>query len=334
MDYSILLSLQEETKKLIKKRKPLYEENDLYTLKKRLEKFKKDLIKCLGVMPKEKYPLNPIIEQRINLSDTKVIQERVIYNSEEFVKVPAHTYYKSENSKKMPGVLLLQGWDFNKWSFPFFKIKLAEEGFFVLFPDNRFSGERRKNRDGFTEQFVMLPPASCLGKTFMGMNTYDNIRGIDYLMSREEVDKDRIAVVGLCWGGMMAYTLSAIDERVKCTVCVNSNSTYEALILEHLNYSNHSCLGTFIPNLLLYGDTTDIYALSAPRPLFLMNNLNDDWFPVSGFFKICKEIEKVYELFNKKENFKWLLSSNLHDISGIYAEETIRWLKKHLMMEG
>jgi dienelactone hydrolase len=327
-EYSILKSLQEEAKRLIGKREPL--PDDLLKLKKRLKNFKKNYLKCLGRFPEEKEPLNPKIEQKIIFDDTRVFQERVVYNSEKFVKVPAHVYYPEKFEGKLPGILLLQGWDLSKWAFPFLKTKLAQLGYFVLFPDNRFSGERRKLSSGMEEQFSMVPVAECLGKTFMGMNTYDNIRAIDYLLSRKEVDKEKIGVVGLCWGGMMAYNLAAIDKRVKCVVCVNSNSTYEALILEHLIYSHHSCLGTFIPDLLLYGDTIDIYALIAPRPLLLMNNSNDDWFPVSGYLKICSELEKVYKLYGKSENFKHFISSNIHDISGIYEEKTMEWLNVHL----
>lgn len=327
MKYSIIRSLEEEARRLSKQRKPF--PNNLSELKKRLREFEKQYKKCLGEMPKEKYPLNPRIEQKFLFDDTSVIQERVIYHTEEFVQVPAHVYYAKDKKGKMPGILLIQGWDSSKWAFPFLKTRLAQEGYLVLFPDNRCSGER-KRESGEAEQLNVIPAASVLGRTFMGMNSYDNMRAIDYLLSREEVDKERIGVVGLCWGGMQAYNLAALDKRVKCVVCVNSNSTYKALLEEYITYSAHSCLGTYIPNLMKYGDTIDIYALIAPRPLLIMNNANDDHFPVSGYLEICKELEKVYSAFGVAENFKHLISSNIHDISGVYEEETFSWLKKFL----
>jgi len=330
MKYSIIRSIQEEARRLSEKRQPL--PDNLSQLKERLEEFKKRYKECLGDMPQEKYPLNPKIEQKFLLNDTSVIQEKVVYNTEEFVQVPAHVYYAKDRKGKMPGVLLLQGWDFSKWSFPFLKTHLAREGYFVLFPDNRCSGERRRE-EGEKEQLNVIPAASVLGKTFMGMNTYDNMRAIDYLLSREEVDNERIGVVGLCWGGMQAYNLSALDKRVKCVVCVNSNSTYRALLEEFISYSAHTCIGTYIPNLMKYGDTIDIYALIAPKPLLLMNNANDNWFPVSGYLEICKELEKVYKTFGVPQNFRHLISSNIHDITGIYEEETIKWLNKHLKID-
>lgn len=327
-NYSIIRGLQEQAKKLSKKRKQL--PDNLSELKNRLKEFEKKYKKCLGDMLEEKYPLKPKLKQRIIFDDTEVVQERVVYNSEEFVKVPAHVYYKKDANGKLPAVLLLHGWDFGKWAFPFLKTELAKRGYLVLFPDNRFSGERKRDNSGEEEQLTAIPAAECLGKTFMGMNTLDNIRAIDYLYTRKDVDTDRIGVVGLCWGGMQAYNLGACDKRVNVVVAVNSNSTYKALISEHLTYARHTCLGTFIPGLLKYGDTIDIYALISPKPLLLMNNSNDWWFPVSGYLEICKELKRVYKVYGVSDKFKHLISSNIHDISGIYETETINWLDKYL----
>lgn len=221
MKFSIIKSLQEEAKKLGERREVLPE--DLCSLQKRLKGFEKNYRRCLGDMPGEKCNLSPKVEQKLLMDDTSVIQERVVYNTEEFVQVPAHIYYAKDGKGKRPGLLLVQGWDLDKWSLPFLKTRLAQEGYFVLFPDNRCSGERR----------------------------------------REE-------------------------------------------------------------------GQTDIYALIAPRPLLIMNNSNDNWFPVSGYLEICRELEKVYRAFELPENFRHVISSNIHDITGIYEKETISWLAKHL----
>ncbi len=329
MEYSVIKGLQKEAERLAQKRPPL--PTEISALKVRLKRFAQRHKECLGEMPAKKYPLQPVIEEKVIFDDSGVVQERVIYHSEELVKVPAHVYYHQEAKGKKPGVLLLQGWEsLGKYSFPFFKIRLAQEGFLVILPDNRCSGERRRESNSEIEQLNIVPVALSLGKTFMGMNTYDNIRAIDYLVSRGDVDPERIAVVGLCWGGMQAYNLAALDRRVGCCVAINANSTYRALIRHHITYSYHTCLGTYIPNLLKYGDTTDIYALIAPRPLLIANNANDNWFPLEGYQEICRELEGVYHAFGKPENFKHLLSSNLHDIVGVYRKEAIAWLNKHL----
>ncbi len=83
-------------------------------------------------------------------------------------------------------------------------------------------------------------------------------------------------------------------------------------------------MGIYIFYLMKYRDTTDIYALIVPRPLLLMNNLNDDWFPVSGFLEICKELKRVYRTFGVPIEFRYLLSVDIHNIAGVYEEEKIK----------
>lgn len=171
-------------------------------------------------------------EAEFPLSGTDVIQEGIVYHTEEDVWVPAHIYRPREpNSDKLPGILLIQGWDLDKHSMPEFKVRLASAGYVVLFPDNRFSGERKHSVSGQVEQCNLSPAASIFGMTFMGMNTWDNMRALDILSNRRDVDVDnkQLDVVGLCWGGMQAWTLAAIDERVKAVCPVCSVSTYEAL---------------------------------------------------------------------------------------------------------
>ena len=92
-------------------------------------------------------------------------------------------------------------------------------------------------------------------------------------------------------------------------------------------------MGIYIFYLMKYGDTTDIYAMIAPRPLLLMNKVNDDWFPISGFLEICEELERVYRTFEVPIKFRYLLSVDIHDIAGIY-EEGKNKMVKFFLKEG
>ena len=56
------------------------------------------------------------------------------------------------------------------------------------------------------------------GRTLMGERLNDVVRCVDYLVSRKEVDADRIGCAGLSLGGEMAMWLGAMDTRVKATV--------------------------------------------------------------------------------------------------------------------
>jgi dienelactone hydrolase len=270
-------------------------------------------------------PLDARTESEVRLEEG-VIQERVVYHVEPDVAVPAHLYRPAGAVGRLPAILLIQGWDLDKHSMAVAKVALARAGYVVLFPDNRCSGERRD----VGGQVNVIPAAGALGQTFLGMNTFDNRRALDYLASRPDVDPERLACVGLCWGGMQAFTLAALDERVRATCPVCAVSTYEALLTEYTFHGGHTCLGTFVPGLLRYGDMQDVMALIAPRPVLVQNNVNDSWFPVAGYVKVKAELEAVYAALGAAERFEAHISSTAHDLTPEFTERIVAWLERFM----
>lgn len=329
-DFSILPMLQRRMADCLARRQPF--PSDPEALRARQAWTREKLLECLGTRPEKVLPLEVEVEAILPLEGTTVVQERIVYRTEEDVWVPAHIYRPAKPPQaRLPGVLLIQGWDLDKHSMPQFKVRLAEAGYVVLFPDNRFSGERRRQPNGMAEQANLLPVAGLFGLTFMGMNTWDNQRALDVLQARHEVQPDALGVVGLCWGGMQAWTLAALDERVKvcCPTC--GVSTYEALVNEYIAWTGgHTCYGTYIWQWANYGDVQDIIACIAPRPLLIQNNVNDTWFPVEGLYKVVQEVGEVYRTLGAEENFAWAARVTEHDITPEFGARIIEWLDKHL----
>ena len=80
---------------------------------------------------------------------------------------------------------------------------LAERGFLTIAFDPSFTGE-----SGGEPRYVASPD----------INTEDFQAAVDYLISRDDVDADKIGILGICgWGGL-AINAAAIDTRVKATV--------------------------------------------------------------------------------------------------------------------
>ncbi len=80
---------------------------------------------------------------------------------------------------------------------------LAERGFLTIAFDPSFTGE-----SGGEPRYVASPD----------INTEDFQAAVDYLISRGDVDADRIGIIGICgWGGI-AINAAAIDTRVKATI--------------------------------------------------------------------------------------------------------------------
>ncbi len=80
---------------------------------------------------------------------------------------------------------------------------MAERGFLTLAFDPSFTGE-----SGGEPRFVASPD----------INTEDFCAAVDYLSTRDDVDPERIGIIGICgWGGL-AINAAAIDTRIKATV--------------------------------------------------------------------------------------------------------------------
>ena len=80
---------------------------------------------------------------------------------------------------------------------------LAERGFLTIAFDTSFTGE-----SGGQPRYVASPD----------INTEDFCAAVDYLSTRNDVDKERIGILGICgWGGL-AINAAAIDTRIKATV--------------------------------------------------------------------------------------------------------------------
>lgn len=329
-DFSLLNMLQTRLSRALARRKPFPTSKEV--LLERLARTREQLRECLGPMPSQVISPQTRIEAEFPLGEAEVVQERIVYRTEQDVWVPAHLYRPCRpKQERLPGVLLIQGWDLDKHTMPEFKVKLAAAGYVVLFPDNRFSGERRRAPTGQAEQDNLLPVAGLFGLTFMGMNTWDNQRALDILAARDDVSGDKLAVAGLCWGGMQAWLLAAVDERVKAACPVCSVSTFEALVKEYIAYSGgHTCFGTYLWNWATYGDTQDIIACIAPRPLLIQNNVNDTWFPISGYHRVVREVSGVYRTLGAEQNFQHQARITQHDITEDFGNRMIEWFNQHL----
>ncbi|HLA41754.1 MAG TPA: alpha/beta fold hydrolase, partial [Candidatus Glassbacteria bacterium] len=73
-------------------------------------------------------------------------------------------------------------------------------------------------KDPVVEHTLMANPLFLMGKHLMTVRLWDAIRGIDYLVSRREVDPDRIGCTGNSGGGTVTVHLVPVEERIKVAV--------------------------------------------------------------------------------------------------------------------
>ena len=100
--------------------------------------------------------------------------------------------------------------------------KMAKRGYLTIAFDPSFTGE-----SGGTPRYVASPD----------INTEDFSAAVDYLLTRDDVDSERIGIIGICgWGGF-AINAAAMDTRIKATVAstmydmsrVNANGYFDSM---------------------------------------------------------------------------------------------------------
>jgi hypothetical protein len=200
---------------------------------------------------------------------------------------------------------------------------LASLGYCSLCVDTWVFGERstRPELDVFKEMLWK-------GQVLWGMMIYDSLRGIDYLLSRPEVDPARLATLGLSMGSTMAWWVAALDERVKVCVDICCLTDYQALI-ETNNLKGHGVY-YFVPSLLKHFSTAQINSLIAPRAhLSLAGNL-DPLTPPAGLERIDRELKTVYEETGHPEAWKLLRYDVGHQETPEMRREIIGFLKRFL----
>lgn len=112
---------------------------------------------------------------------------------------------------------------------------MAERGYLTIAFDPSFTGE-----SGGMPRYMASPD----------INTEDFMAAVDFLSVQENVDADRIGIIGICgWGGM-ALNTAALDTRIKATVVstmydmtrVNANGYFDAEDSEEARYAKKQAM--------------------------------------------------------------------------------------------
>jgi len=160
---------------------------------------------------------------------------------------------------------------------------------------------------GFQDSGVKLP-RSCthvtmdsflIGMTPQGLRCWDASRVIDFLQSRQEVDADRIGVAGLSGGGTLAMYFPVLDDRVKLAMIAGAFSSYRTSI-----YSIQHCVCNCLPGVMQHVDMSDVVASYAPRPVLLINGVNDPIFPIAQAQEGFAKLQQVYKVAGKPDNIE------------------------------
>src|SRR5438093_4302631 len=154
----------------------------------------------------------------------------------------------------------------------------------------------------------------------MGLQTWNSIRALDFLLSLPDVDPQRIGVTGASGGGTQTFILCAVDDRPAAAfpAVMVSTAMQGGCICENCSY--------------LRQDTGNIElaALFAPKPLGMSGA--DDWTKEIET-KGLPELKALYKLYGAEDNVtaKCFLQFD-HNYNQVSRELMYGWFNKHLKL--
>ena len=331
--YSTIVPMQKAIRELKEKQVHEFKNRDEW------ERFKTGFSTVYGELMQVPLDYSPVVSELIYSERVEdILMERVDISFCEGVYIPALIYNPPDSLKKSknPAVIVSPGWPQHKGenSHSWACKKLALEGYVTIMFDHVCFGERSEgfyfdaiNFDGRNQTEIHIESLCVMaGTSIMALRAWDNIRVLDYMLNRPDVD-GRVGIIGLCQGGLDTWMASALDKRFACTMILCGTTSFASWADELPRLSPLANATPYIPGIMKHGDFKHIFALIAPRPLLAINNFNDYWWPLSGFKETTGFVQNIYDLHGAGSKFSHSLKNREHTIYA-YIDDCIEFLKK------
>ena len=302
---------------------------------------KEKLEHLIGPFP-EKTALNPRITGVLQKDGYRV--EKLVYESMPGFYVTGCVFIPDNLKGKAPAILNVIGHEqegFRAELDQLVYLNLVKKGFIVLAIDPIGQGESVQFYDpeiGFSKVGYSVVEHCYAGNlTFLsGISlaryfTWNGVRGIDYLISRDDVDTDRIGMTGFSGGGTVTSYVVAMDERIKVSVPC-SWSTYSKSLTE--------TKGTQDPDSFFYRGLEegisfeDLLEVRAPVPTLMTFTSRDQYLSIQGARDAYQEAKEVYKTFGKEDNIQFVEDDYKHWLTPKIRLAIYSFFMKHLNVMG
>ena len=295
-------------------------------------RIRKDLPAVIGV------PQFPPLEESYKRAGLRVgddvVCERVDVYVDEDYAIPTFVFLPAQPPEApMPALVWNPGWPQDKWarSYQEFAVRMARQGFVALILDHAPFGESAPYQGvNNVRMTLVMGMGRLLGISQLALRAAETMRAGEYLRSRADVDSGRVAVAGLCQGGMDTWLAAALDEGFCAAAPFCAESTFAVHMAEMASYRANGDSSPFPFGMLEVCDIEHLHAAIAPRPLLVRANLPDDWWPVSGFDEVETFTRKVYRLYGAEDRLDFRAEVHEHDLTGPFADALEAFLVKYV----
>ena len=288
----------------------------------RQEQVRARILAMIGGLPETHAPLNAKTGGRLERDGFRI--ERVVFESLPAFYVTANVYLPAAGAGPFPAVVITPGHSpTGKAGEYVLAANLARNGIAALAYDPMSEGERLQYFDAATGKSAVGGPTGehsqaaiaddLTGEHISRYFVWDAMRAIDYLISRGDIDGQRIGAFGCSGGGTVTAYLAALDPRVKAAASACYITAFQDLLVAPTGVQEAE---QTIPGFIAAGfDFADWVELAAPRPYAIVST-TDDMFPYAGAQRTYKEAKRIYGLYGAAEKLQWITGPGRHGALG------------------
>jgi dienelactone hydrolase len=319
-------------------------EQDLLRVQKEI---RQKLLTMLGGLPTTRTPLQPHVTGGIAMDGFHI--EKLIYESLPGVYVTALLYVPDDPNSgehtKHPAILVPAGHAENgKAHYQALCQRLVQRGYVVISWDPVGQGERSQFWDAkagksrynrICAEHAVLGNLAYLASTNLARwEIWDGLRAFDYLLTRPEVDAERINITGTSGGGFQAMYIAALEPRIK-VAAVSCYITSLPMRIHNRIFKDPDS----DPEQDLYGmisngvDHAGLLLLMYPRPVFVAA-ATLDFFPIEGVHKTFQEVSRLYRRFGHADRIAMAEGYHGHQYSDENQKAAFEFLDHFNQLPG
>jgi len=307
-------------------------ERDLLQLQ---QEMRNRLLDMIGGLPPKKTPLNSQITGRIQMRGFHI--EKLIFESLPGVYVTALVYSPDDGNKRYPAILVPSGHSENgKVHYQLLCQRLVQLGYVVISWDPVGQGERSQFWDNkkaksrynliCAEHAILGNLAYLAGTNLARWEVWDGIRALDYLLTRPDVDPERINITGTSGGGTQAAYIAALDPRIKvvapsCFITALPMRMYNRIFKDPDSDPEQDLYGMISSGI----DHPGLLLMMYPRPVFIAAAVLD-FFPIEGTLRTFREVEDLYSRFGYSDRIAMHEGYHGHEYSKENQEAAFEFL--------
>ena len=308
----------------------------------RQKMLRETLLDIVGPFP-EKTPLNARIIRTIERDSLRV--EHLVYESQPGFCVTSSLFIPGslKKNRRAPVVIYCSGHAEDGYRGAVYQhviLNLVRKGFIVFAFDPVGQGERLEYYNPETGKSIVGGPttehsypgtqAFITGSSEARYMIWDGIRAVDYLLTRKEVDPERIGITGRSGGGTQSAYIAALDERIYAAAPECYITNFTRLLQTIGNQDAEQNLFNEISHGIDHGD---LLAVRAPKPA-LMITTTRDMFSIQGAMETEKEVSLIYKAYGREGNFGRVEDDYPHASTRKNREAMYAFFQEHLKNPG